>query len=220
MTGRWSKSCLSSCTRVSSNYYEKYAIIQSATDTFVDDTVNSYPNSFDSNGVPMYALPFPSSVTKSSFCLEPGEYVIHAVDGAGDGWWGGAHYTVLEDGVLVIHEEMGRRSPSRQSTAFTVALPILATTAFSENKALHGGGGAAFWEDVPPVNIEAYRNKSVSNTAAYGDFAATPARKLSAARGSYGATSGTAMPSEDPITLDLRDGYNDGCLCSLSQHDL
>ena len=111
---------------------------------------------------------------------------------------------MLVDGNEVIHDEMNRTSATSQSTAFTVALPRTAFTEFAENTALQGGGGAIFWEDVEPKNLELYRNKSGSNEAGYGLYVATPIRTLSARRNSYNAVSGASM-GEDPITLDLRD---------------
>jgi hypothetical protein len=130
--------------------------------------------------------------------------MIQAIDTVGDGWWGGALYTVIVNGETVIHEEMNSTSSTRQSTVFSVALPASARIAFSENKASRGGGGAVFWEDTPPEFLEDYRNESDSNTALYGDFAATPARTLSAMNQTYDAISGISM-TKDPISVELKD---------------
>ena len=201
--------CITSCLSLfRETYKEKYTILQSVADTLLNGSVDYDSASFDFDGDSMHVLPAPNTVTNASFCVAPGEYVIHAVDGADDGWWGGAYYSVLIDGALVIHEEMGRQSSSKQSAAFSVALSPSARTVFSENKAPRGGGGFVFWEDVPPNNIENYRNTSDSNEAAYGDYAATPIRTLSAGRSSYDAVSGAAMRT-DPITLDLKDGRDE-----------
>ena len=157
--------------------------------------------SIDADGAPMRGLPVTGSMAKFTFCASPGEYTMHAVDEADDGWWGGAYYVLLVDGALVAHEEMV--SASRQSTTFTVNLPQSAHTVFGENDAPLGGGGAVFWTDVPPRNIENYRNESDSNAALYGDFAATPKRTITATSPSYDAVSGQSMA--DPITVELRD---------------
>jgi predicted outer membrane repeat protein len=143
----------------------------------------------------MRGLPFPSSVTKSTFCVPPGDFTLHAVDTAGDGWWGGAYYSLILGGATVIQEEMGQISSTKQSTTFTVALPKSAFTTFTGNTAPQGGGGAIFWEDVPTENIERYRNKSTSNAARYGDYVATPARELLMATGD--ATSGRNTTTTD-----------------------
>ena len=74
------------------------------------------------------------------------------------------------------------------------------------NKALHGGGGAVFWEEEPPANIDLYVNESASNTALFGDFCATPAQKLVAVnRSRYSAVSGHV--TKDPITMLLVDRF-------------
>jgi hypothetical protein len=193
--------------------YEKYSIIRNEADTFVNGGVGYGAYSSDSNGEAMRVLPLAGSVKKKTFCLEPGEYAIHAIDTAGDGWWDGAchddegcdgglgaYYTVIADGATVVHEKMGRNSWSNQRSAFTVAP---SRTVFSENKAPQGGGGAVFWESLPPVNADRYQDDSGSNTAAYGDFAATPAQTLSATKSSYRAISGKTMT--DPIEIVLKD---------------
>jgi len=150
----------------------------------------------------MHGMPFARSMTKYTFCAAPGEYVMHAVDAADDGWWGGARYSLVVDGALVAHEEMV--SSSKQSTAFAVRLPQSARTSFSKNNASLGGGGAAFWTDVEPNNLEQYRDESDSNAALYGDFAATPKRTLAAKNSSYEFISGQGR-ADHPITLELRD---------------
>jgi len=99
---------------------------------------------------------------------------------------------------------MGSLSSIIQSMNFTISLPSSARTAFSRNNASMGGGGAVFWEDMPPNNIEKYRDDD-KNVALYGGYAATPARKLSATRASYNATSGASMLA-DPITIQVTDG--------------
>lgn len=114
-----------------------------------------------------------------------------------------AYYSVIVDDETVLHETMGRTSASRQSTSFEVVLPMSARTALSENAASQGGGGAVFWEDEEPENIENYR--SDSNSALYGDYVATPARALSATNRSYNAFSGLSMQT-DHITMILADG--------------
>ena len=151
----------------------------------------------------MRGLPVTGSMTKFTFCAPPGEYTMHAVDAAGDGWWGGAYYALLIDGALIAHEEM--ISSSRQSTTFTVNLPQSARTVFAENSASLGGGGAVFWADLPPQNIENYRNESDSNAAFYGTFVATPKRTLAASKSSYDAVISGQSMAADPITLELRD---------------
>jgi hypothetical protein len=157
-----------------SGIYEKYFIVQDAS---ANSTALEWDEaSVDANGVPMRGLPFPSSVKKYEFCAAPGEYTIHAIDAAGDGWWSGAYYQVLVGGTVVIQEEMNRTSSTRQSTTFTLSKSAAFRTSFSENKATQGGGGAVFWEDAPPKHLEEYRNESDSNQAAYGSFGATPAR--------------------------------------------
>jgi hypothetical protein len=87
-----------------------------------------------------------------------------------------------------------------------VALPQSAFTTFVNNTALQGGGGAVFWEDEPPKNTERYRNESMSNTALYGDYVATPARQLVAANYSHRTVSGGSMAT-DPVTIEFRDWY-------------
>ena len=158
--------------------------------------------STDVYGARMHGMPFARSMTKYTFCAAPGEYVMHAVDAADDGWWGGARYSLVVDGALVAHEEMV--SSSKQSTAFAVRLPQSARTSFSKNNASLGGGGAAFWTDVEPNNLEQYRDESDSNAALYGDFAATPKRTLAAKNSSYEFISGQGR-ADHPITLELRD---------------
>jgi hypothetical protein len=174
--------------------YEKLFVVNQIND---DSNATDYENtvSADFYGSPMRGLPFPSSLTKFTFCVPPGDYVLHAVDSDGDGWWGGARYSVIVDGATAIDEEMNRTSSTRQSTTFTVALPQSTRTAFSNNKALQGGGGALFWEDEAPTHTERYRNESTSNTALYGSFAATPARVLSTTNHTYHAISGISMAS-------------------------
>ena len=181
--------------------YEKFFVINQIDD---DSAVTNYQGSasVDFYGALMRGLPWPSSVTIFSYCVPPGDYTVHAVDTAGNGWWGGSFYSVIIDGATVIQEEMGRASSTRQSTAFTVAP---SRTVFSENKAPQGGGGAVFWEHLPPVNADRYQDDSGSNTAAYGDFAATPAQTLSATKSSYHAISGKTMTT-DPIEIVLKDG--------------
>lgn len=159
--------------------------------------------SVDYNGDSLRGLPLSSTVRKFSFCCAPGEYVFHAIDTAGDGWWGDAYYSVIIDGITVVQEEMGSSSSSIQSANFTVALPQSARTVFSMNNASMGGGGAIFWEDTPPENVEIFRSGS-SNIALYGDYAATPARTLSATKASYAGVSGNRM-STDPVTVQVMD---------------
>ena len=156
----------------------------------------------DTDGKPMQGTPYPGSLKRFQYCIAPGDYTMVAIDNAGDGWWGNAYYSVVVGGTTVIYEEMGRISSSIQSTPFTVNTP--ARTTFSENKAPQGGGGALFWEDMPPVMNENLRNESESNAALYGDFIATPARVLSTTRHSYNAFSGLSM-TVDHITLGLTD---------------
>ena len=172
--------------------------------SFSDDGVAFETAGHDYNGDAMCGLPLSSTVQKFSFCCAPDDYVVHAVDTAGDGWWGGAYYSVIVDGVTVVREEMGSLSSSVQSTMFSVALPSSTRTAFSKNRAPHGGGGALFWEDVPPAEMESYRDYDEENVALYGDYAATPARALSATRAYYNATSGASMVA-DPITVQFTD---------------
>ena len=159
--------------------------------------------SFDFNDEAMRGLPYVSAIQKFSFCAVPGEYTMHAIDVGGDAWWGGAYYSVIVDGETVLHEQMGQASSTKQSTTFAVTLPVSARTAFSENKAPQGGGGAIFWEDIEPENLESYRNESGSNEAAYGKYAATPARAFIATSQTYNATSGSSMTN--PIIVDFKD---------------
>ena len=160
--------------------------------------------SADFDGTTMRGLPFPGSLRKFGYCVSPGHYTMTAIDTQADGWWGGARYSVIVDGAVVLDEEMGNRSSSVQSTGFTVVLPLSARTAFSENRASQGGGGAMFWDMVPPENLNNYRNTSGSNSALYGDYVATPATSLVAANTSYKAVSGKPM-TNDPITVLLHD---------------
>ena len=184
--------------------FEKYFVINQVNEN--SSTATDYEGivSVDFYSSPMRGLPFPSSLTKFTFCVPPGEYTFHAIDSAGDGWWGGARYALIVDGAAAIDEEMNRTSSTRQSTAFTVALPRSARTAFSENKASSGGGGAIFWTDEPPTHTERYRNESTSNKALYGPFVGTPARSLAATASSYDADSGRIMDI-DPIVVELHD---------------
>ena len=184
--------------------YDKFFVVQDAAGLSLNQSVDYDTASFDFNGAAMHGLPFASSIQKYSFCAVPGDYTIHAVDNGGHGWWGGAFFVAV-GGETVLHQEMGQTSSSKQSTTFTVTLSESARTSFSENKAV-SGGGAMFWEDVEPDRLEAYRNTSGSNEAAYGAYVATPIRTLStrSRRSSYDAVSGATM-GEDPITLDLRD---------------
>ena len=161
----------------------------------------SYSNDF--NGAAMRGYPGSGIARKFSFCIGPGEYTLHAIDTGGHGWWGGAFYSVTVNGAVVINEEMGHESSSLESTSFTVVLPLSARTAFTDNKAAHGGGGAVFWEKFPPKNIKNYLDESTSNLALYGDFVATPARELAATNHSYRIISGNSMT--DPVTVELRD---------------
>jgi hypothetical protein len=181
-------------------------VIQDARDTAFGDSLGYDANSFDFYNAEMRGLPSAGSLAKFSWCVEPGEFILHAVDTAGDGWWGQAYYSVLVDGVTVVREEMNQTSSTNQSAPFTVALPTSARTEFTDNKAMQGGGGAIFWADVSPENVERYRNESTSNTALYGDYVATPARELTVAKHSFDTVSGSSM-SADPITVELRDRY-------------
>jgi predicted outer membrane repeat protein len=184
--------------------YDKFFIIQHAAGTSFNTSVGYDDASFDYNDAAMRGLPFTSSIQKYSFCATPGNYMLHAIDTGGHGWWGGAFYVVVAGGETVLHKEM--KSLTKQSTTFTVTLPAeSARTSFTENKATRGGGGAIFFEEIQPENLEAYRNESDSNEATYGTYAATPIRTLSTRRSSYDAVSGESM-EKDPITLDLRDG--------------
>ena len=183
--------------------YDKFFVIQDAADASLNESVDYGAASFDFNDAAMRGLPFASSIQKFSFCAVPGEYTLHAIDVGGHGWWGGAFYVVAVDGETVLHQEMGQTSSSTQSTTFTVALPESARTSFSENKAPHGGGGAVFWEDVEPENLNLYRDESGSNKAAYGNYAATPARAFFATSQTYNATSGSSMTN--PIVVDFKD---------------
>ena len=158
----------------------------------------------DADGKPMRGTPYPSSLKRFQYCVAPGDYTIVAIDNAGDGWWGNAYYSVVVGGTTVIYEEMGRISSSIQSTPFTANLPLSARTTFSENRAPQGGGGALFWEDSPPGNLNNYRNESESNTALYGAYVATPARTLLARNHSFKTTSGDSMAT-DPVTIELKD---------------
>jgi hypothetical protein len=186
---------------------EKYFVIQGATssgeETF--DIMDAASVAVDFSGTPMRGTPFAGSVRRFSFCALPGEYTMHAVDLAGDGWWGGAFYSVLVNGDTVVRDEMNRTSATTQSNAFTVNLPASARTSFSKNRASQGGGGAVFWrENVPPENLENYRGTSDLNVALYGDYVATPARTLSASNHTYDAVSGISMATA-PITVELKD---------------
>ena len=180
--------------------FEKFFVINQIDDVFSEmDYENSV--SVDFHGTPMHGLPFPNTLTKFTFCLSPGNnYTLHAVDAAGDGWWGGARYSVIVGGATVIDEEMA--ASIRQSTAFTVSRSGALKTSFSANRASQGGGGAIFWEDVPPGDTENYRNSSKPNTALYGDYAATPARELVATPTDY--TYHAGMPLGD-IAAELKD---------------
>ena len=151
--------------------WEKYFVIQKANELNNSSTYEDASVDFD--GTLMNGSPLSSTTRRFSFCLEPGEYTLSAIDTQGDGWWGGAFYLLVVDGVTVVREEMGRLSPSKQSVPFTIARP---RTAFAANKAPEGGGGALFWSVVQPENSEQYRNESDSNEAAYGSYIATPAR--------------------------------------------
>ena len=184
------------------NFFEKYFIIQQGVD--VNASVGYDDSAIDSNGDSLRGEPLSSTIQKFSFCVTPGAYTIHAIDKANDGWWGGAHYSVLVGGTTVVREEMGISSSSKQSTTFDVALPTSARTVFSDNNAPTGGGGVVFWNDRVPESIENYRNKSGSNTALYGSFVATPAKYLTVNKQKYDAISGRAMTS-DPITMEITD---------------
>ena len=113
-----------------------------------------------------------------------------------------AYYSVVVNDETILHERMGRTSSLRQSNEFTIAIPTSGRTALSGNAASQGGGGAVFWEEAVPENLERYR--SDSNTALYGDYVGTPERMLSATRLSYDAYSGRSMGS-DPIIVELKD---------------
>ena len=184
--------------------YDKFFVIQDAVGASVNKSVDYDAASFDFNGDAMRGLPFASSIQKLSFCAVPGEYTMHAIDVGAHGWWGGAYYSVVVGGETVLHKEMGQTSSTKQSTTFEVALPESARTLFSDNKASQGGGGAVFWEHVPPENLELYRDDSTSNTALYGSYAATPAKKLLATSRTYNATAGASM-TNDPIAIELKD---------------
>ena len=158
----------------------------------------------DADGKPMQGTPYPGSLKRFQYCIAPGDYTMVAIDNAGDGWWGNAYYSVVVGGTTVIYEEMGRISSSIQSTPFTANLPLSARTTFSENRAPQGGGGALFWEDSPPGNLNNYRNESESNTALYGDYVATPARTLLARNHSFKTISGDSMAT-GPVTIELKD---------------
>ena len=188
--------------------YEKYFVVQASADVDVDsfDSIDYDTYSVDANGDAMRGYPLGGSVKKISFCLAPGEYTLHAIDDAGHGWWNNAYYSVLVNGAHVIDEKMGSTSVSRQTTSFMVTSPSSARTAFSENKASTGGGGALFWYDASPENVETYRSDSDSNTAVYGDFIATPGRSLSSTSSSYDTTSGDSMTA-DPVTVQITDRY-------------
>ena len=185
--------------------YEKYFVItQHGEDSDTTTVEYETSTSVDVNNDMLRGLPSAGSLAKFSFCCLPGEYTMHAIDTASTGWWGGA-YSVLADGVTVIQEEMNRTSSSRQSTPFTVMLSPSARTNVSSNKALQGGGGAMFWNDVPLERVERYRERArESNVALYGAFIATPARNLTTMHDSYHAYSGRAM-SAGPITVELKD---------------
>ena len=184
--------------------YEKYLIIEKGSHSLLvnNSSVDYDAASADFNGAQMRGLPSAGTMRKLSFCAVPGEYTMHAIDAGGDAWWGGATYSLLIDGALVTHEEM--ISSSKQSTTFTVSLPQSARTSFSKNTASLGGGGAAFWTDVEPSNLEQYRGESDSNAALYGDFVATPKRTLAVRNSSYDSISGQGM-ADHPITLELKD---------------
>ena len=113
-----------------------------------------------------------------------------------------AYYSVVVNDETILRERMGRTSSSRQSNEFTITVPTSERTALSGNAASQGGGGAVFWEEAVPENLERYR--SDSNTALYGDYVGTPERMLSATRLSYDAYSGRSMGS-DPIIVELKD---------------
>ena len=154
----------------------------------------------------MRGTPYAGTLSRYEFCAAPGDYLLSAVDAEGDGWWGGARYWLAVNGELVINEEMGLQSPALQTSAFTIALPESMQTRFEGNAAPEGGGGAVFWKDNAPENVESYR-KQANNTALYGTFAATPARTLrTVARDTYSAVSGESM-SSDPITIELTDRW-------------
>ena len=170
--------------------------------------VNSGAPSYDSapadfEGTIMRGLPFSASIRKFDFCVAPGDYTLSAVDVAGNGWWGGARYLVKVNDAVVVNEEMGVRDGFAQRASFTVTIPGTARSMFQGNKALQGGGGAVFWENASPGQLESYRNES-DNAAMYGDYAATPARTISASRDNYDAVSGHEM-SANGIMLDLMD---------------
>ena len=161
--------------------YEKYFVIHASTpERLANNSSVDYKahTLVDLDGAALRGLPRPGTIELFSFCLAPAEYTIQAIDTAGDGWWGGAYYSVVVNGATVIHEEM--TASTRQSTTFTVSPSVAPHTSFFENKATHGGGGALFWADEPPKNAERYRNDSTSNAASYGDYVATPARELAA----------------------------------------
>jgi hypothetical protein len=81
-------------------------VVQDARDSWYGGSNVTYEsNSVDFNNVEMHGLPAAGTLTKFSFCCEPGEFSIHAIDTVGDGWWGGAHYSVLVDGVALVREE-------------------------------------------------------------------------------------------------------------------
>ena len=120
--------------RYADTLYEKYFVIQDTSVTSYD-SVDYEAYSIDLFGSPLRGLPTANSVQKLSYCMTPGEYTIHAVDTANEGWWGGAWYSLSTsaNGATLVHEQMNSTSSSIQSTTFTVSLPHSESTSFSEN---------------------------------------------------------------------------------------
>lgn len=193
--------CVCMCICRTQSRYDKYFVIQpSAPEGLADSSVEyEAHDSVDLDGVALRGLPSPSTVSKFSFCLAPGEYTVQAIDKGGDSWWGGV-YSVIIGGGTLVHEEMS--ASAIQNTTFMVSHYVAPRTTFSKNQALHGGGGAAFWEDGSPENAERYRNEGTSNKALYEPFVGTPARSLVATASSYDADSGRSMDT-DPIVVEL-----------------
>ena len=92
---------------------------------------------------------------------------------------------------------MGTRSSFEQADPFAVTLAVLEMEA---NQAPEGGGGAVYWDEIAPANLESYRNRS-RNSALYGSFTATPARALSTNARSVAMKGGRNM--EELLDVEL-----------------
>ena len=178
--------------------------------TIVDSELDwdgwSFHDGRDFNGKTMAVFARAQALSRETFCLSPGNYTFAAFDIStlphDKPWWGGK-YRLVVDGQPVAYSGLSTR---RAMHNFTVTQNGKRGVQMMHNKAPLGGGGAVFWDEAVPANLDM---ATVQNcTALYGPATATDARSvalISKANTTTVVTSG--QPMGRPLSVEMLDFY-------------